>query len=157
MSKLRDALSYDPITGSFIWKNPIRAALKGRIAGCINGFGYRVIRVEGKDFYAHRLAWLYVTGKWPKTILDHIDGNPDNNAFVNLREATKAANGANRGKQANNTTGFKGVRKHFRKWVAQITIDGVNTYLGIFDSPEEASAAYELAAKQEYGEFARHV
>lgn len=166
MSKLRDAargmdcqvrelFSYDPLTGIFIrLKSPRMTRWAGKRAGSINSDGYRVIRVGGRDYYAHRLAWFYVTGHWPR-LLDHIDGDTDHNAFANLREATKSSNGANRGKQINNTTGFKGVRKRYHRWIAQIHTGGKNTYLGSFPSKELAAAAYAKAASIEFGQFAK--
>ena len=151
---VRTLFHYDPSTGVFTRLLSVNGARwNGLEAGSINAIGYRIIRVGRKDYLAHRLAWLYITGAWP-LLIDHIDRCGANNKFANLREANKSTNGANRGKQANNSSGFKGVKKHRQKWTASITIKGINTYLGLFSSPEAASAAYHFAAKQEYGEFA---
>lgn len=87
---------------------------------------------------------------------DHIDGNPLNNCRSNLRLATPAENARNRGKQRDNTSGFKGVHwnKQRRNWRAQIKINQKGIHLGVFDTPEEAYAAYCKAAKELHGEFA---
>ena len=93
----------------------------------------------------------------PVGFIDHRDGDRLNNTKENFRIATKSQNGFNRGKNRNNTSGFKGVswKRHVRKWVAQIHVGGKNHYLGLFGSPEEASAAYADAAKIHHGEFSR--
>jgi len=88
--------------------------------------------------------------------VDHIDGNGLNNTRANLRLATKAQNAANRGKQSNNTSGFKGVywNKHAGKWSAQIQVNGTSKHLGYYISKEAAYAAYCEAAEEYFGEFA---
>src|SRR5271157_1434079 len=89
--------------------------------------------------------------------VDHRDGNGLNNQRRNLRKATKSQNGQNRDKQANNTSGFKGVSWHSasNRWVAQITIDKKRTHLGLFVDKEKAACAYNKAAKLHYGSFAK--
>src|SRR5579859_3355628 len=90
-------LSYDPATGEFRWLETSNGEVKpGPVAGKSLKKGYRVITISGRAFYAHRLAWLYVTGKWPVALVDHRDGNPANNAWSNLRAATSAQNNANK-------------------------------------------------------------
>lgn len=149
-------LDYEPSTGEFKWKTKRGSrTAKGRPAGWISSLGYRVIGIGNRQIYAHRLAWLIVHGEMPSGMIDHADGNQENNAIGNLRIASKSLNGANRGPQANNTSGFKGVVKHYRKWIAQINVNGKNKYLGLFETPELASKAYLAAAEKEYGEFSR--
>ena len=149
-----DRLKYDPCTGFLTWKTSLGSRSKvGARAGSVNGIGYRVIGINGRDLLAHRIAWFIHAGTIP-CLIDHIDGDRDNNAILNLREATKSLNGANRGKQANNSSGYKGVKKRYHRWIAQIHVGGRNRYLGSFSSPEDASSAYERAALAEYGEFA---
>ncbi|EWD85821.1 hypothetical protein L471_04520 [Klebsiella pneumoniae BIDMC 34] len=93
---LRTLLEYDPQTGIFRWKiKASSSAHPGDIAGCIDGQGYRVIRIYGKNRKAHRLAWLYVYGDEPE-VIDHIDRNRSNNAIENLRAVTFSQNSANR-------------------------------------------------------------
>jgi hypothetical protein len=88
---------------------------------------------------------------------DHIDGNGLNNRESNLRSATHTQNMCNRGKQRNNTSGFKGVyfHKRARRWAAQIKLNQRWIYLGLFDEPEEAAHVYDAAALKYFGEFAR--
>jgi hypothetical protein len=91
--------------------------------------------------------------------VDHCNGDGCDNQVINLRAATRSQNQANRGRQSNNTTGYKGVRKARRRtgsaWVAQINIGGRDSvHLGTFPTPEAAARAYDAAALAEYGEFA---
>jgi len=105
-------------------------------------------------FYGHRLAWLLSTGEWPKAEIDHANGNPYDNRLENLREATSGQNKFNIG-YVFNKTGYRGVSHHRNKFVAEIRKDGTKTYLGLFDTAEEASAAREAAEPVFYPDFAR--
>ena len=87
--------------------------------------------------------------------MDHIDGNKKNNSAENLRWATISENLCNRGKHKNNKSGMKGVSPHKGRWQAKITKDGKQTHLGIFNTAEEASVAYAIAAAELHGGFAR--
>jgi hypothetical protein len=117
--------------------------------------GYVLVGVDGPQYLAHRLAWLYMTGAWPDAEVDHIDGNRANNAWSNLRLASRSQNIANSGLRVTNTTGFKGVFKARKKFNAKITVNYKSVNLGNFDTKEEASAAYKRAAQAAFGEFAR--
>lgn len=88
---------------------------------------------------------------------DHIDGNGLNNTRANLRLATTSQNGCNRGAQANNKSGYKGVawHKQRKKWRANIRVGGKQVHLGYFATPEEAALVYNKAAREYFGEFAR--
>lgn len=89
---------------------------------------------------AHRLAWLYMTGEWPRQEIDHIDGDRANNKWLNLRDVDHATNMQNRRvAQSNNVGGFLGVSRR----AESIHIAYVGTkYIGSFRTPEEAHAAY---------------
>ena len=157
---LREILDYNPESGVFRWKVSNNNRVKvGDVAGTLKRDGYRRIMINGKAYLERRLAWFYVHGKWPKDMIDHINGIKDDNYIENLREATNAENQWNRTKRDNNTSGFKGVcwNKAAQKWQAQIRINNKVKYLGLFDSPEEAYAAYCKAAKELFGEFANYV
>ncbi len=147
---LRELLSYDPMTGQLTWLVNRGRVHVGEIAGSLDSRGYRVITIDGKNYKAHRLAWLYVNGAWPADRIDHQNGVPDDNRIANLREATDAENGQNRTKQANNKSGFLGVSWHkpSGQWVAQIMLDGRKSHLGYFPTPEAAYAAYLTAKSQ---------
>jgi hypothetical protein len=153
--RLRELLSYDAATGIFVWLIPPwnHPRMRGKIAGC-GSTGYTLIRIGGRKYKAHRLAWLYVIGVWPSKRLDHRDGDPFNNAWLNLREATPAQNCANccrvRGKDLP-----KGVRRSRGRYSARITFDKKQIALGGYATIEEAADAYLAAAKRLYGEFAR--
>jgi len=124
------------------------------VAGGIST-GYVLIKVDGKKYKAHRLAWLHTHGEWPGGDIDHANGCPLDNRMSNLRIATNPQNQANRLRDHDKTTP-KGVRAtRSGRFVARITVNNQSIYLGIFDSAEEAQAAYLKASKEHYGEFAR--
>ena len=163
--RLRDLIHYDPLTGVFTWKDrpagiagwsPKRA---GKEAGRImkRRIPYRQIRADDRQYYAHRLAFLYMTGAWPTEYVDHIDHDGLNNRWDNLREATNQQNQWNAGMSARNKTGFKGVSfaKAAQKYQASITTDSKVYYLGQYATPEEAHAAYCSAARLHRGEFVK--
>ena len=152
-------LDYDPATGVFRWRvsNSNRVTV-GSKAGCLcKRHGYIVIGVNGQVLGAHRLAWLWMTGEMPSGLVDHVNGNRQENRWDNLRLASQSDNLCNRGKQKNNTSGFKGVNRHSQsgKWEARITKNKVTKRLGLFDSAIDAANAYCRAASAVHGEFAR--
>ena len=140
-------VTYDPETGIFT------RISTDRVAGSLDSCGHRQIRICGRLTMAHRLAWLFIKGEWPSERLDHEDGNPDHNWWSNLRLATPAQNTCNSRLRPDNKCGLKGASFHkgTRKW--QATVAG--KYLGLFDSPEAAHAAYRAEAVKRFGEFAR--
>lgn len=152
---LRSALDYDRYTGVFRWKTPRPKIVVGSIAGQLKHDGYWMIKLDGRMYLAHRLAWLFIYGKWPDEYLDHINMNRSDNRIPNLREATYAQNQHNTKSRKNNTLGFKGVTAHGRKYRASIRLGGKPTHLGLFATPQEASAAYWAAASSARGDFAR--
>jgi hypothetical protein len=157
--RLRELLSYDPATGIFRWLASRRGhagkAAAGSVAGTAAHHGYVAIGIDGRQYYAHRLAWLWMTGEWPAEAVDHIDGCTSNNAWANLRAAAHNENMRNRRKQKNNSTGFKGVIKVGDKFRAQIKDGRKHVHLGIFATAEEASAVYLAEIERRHGEFAR--
>jgi hypothetical protein len=129
----------------------------GDVAGHIcQKSGYRLIGVDGRLYKANRLAWLYMTGEWPSGHVDHINMVVANDKWANLRIATHAQNLQNRGKQKNNTSGFKGVFFHPQsgRWRARINANKQSVSLGLHDTPELAHMAYREAASALHGEFA---
>ena len=161
--QLRARLHYNPRTGSFTWK-PRKAGDRfnswaGRPAGCWKHgpFGYLLIRVNNQLFRAHRLAFLWMTGKWPEHEVDHCDGDPKNNRWKNLRVATPSQNRMNTVSRSDNTSGYRGVwfEKRRSHWVAEICAGGTRHHLGSFPTAEAASAARDRAAKRLHGKFAR--
>lgn len=156
--RLHQLLDYDPTTGVFRWKvDRSWSAVAGALAGVLDhSRGYIKIEIDGVKYAAHRLAWLYVHGAWPLGLIDHANGERNDNRIENLREATRQGNAANSRLYKNNTSGLKGAHwsKKDRAWRAQICIHGRTKYLGSFQTREEAHAAYQNAASAEFGDFA---
>lgn len=145
--QLKLIINYNPDTGIFTWKFSVKR-MRDKIAGTKTKKGYIAIHVRKRRYYAHRLAWFYMTGEWPKEIIDHENNIQDDNRWVNLREATNAQNLRNRGKSKNNTTGYKGIHKNRNGYMVRICI-------GTYKSLEEAAVIYKKAIKVYHGEFAR--
>ena len=149
--RLKELLHYDPETGIFTRKiaasNRVRV---GDVAGTLSGGGYVYVCVDGHSYRAHRLAWLYTYGTFPSDKLDHEDRDRSNNRISNLRPATQKQNCENVGLQVNNTSGFRGVswNKAASKWSAAIKHNYRRIHLGLFNTAEEASAAFESAANK---------
>jgi hypothetical protein len=154
--ELRSQLNYDPDTGIFtrIIANSSKNKVND-IAGCLRKSGYVELSINNKLHYAHRLAWLYMTGEMPKHHIDHINHNKSDNRFINLRQATSKQNGFNQKLRINNKSGYKGVSfcKARNKWNAFSRLHDKTIYLGSYLSPELASQAYQEFAKKHHGEF----
>lgn len=116
---------------------------------------YRLITIDGRQYRAHQLAWLYMTGKWCPLVIDHRDGDSSNNRWSNLRSATLSQSNANRRLHRNNSCGLKGVSRDRGGWRATIHKDRQKHHLGVFPTPQEAHAAYAKEARKLFGEFAR--
>lgn len=160
---VRERLSYDPATGIFTWRMHPSKKLIGTAAGWRQSKGYLAIDLQSTAHYAHRLAWLWMTGEWPAEQIDHIDGNKADNAWANLRLATNSQNQRYQGVSRANECQFKGVfpqsgRKEYGRtgrFRAQIRVDGRTISLGSFSSPDEAHEAYKRAAALYHGPFAK--
>ena len=151
--RLRQILAYDPATGVFTWRmrTAIRATV-GSVAGSINSDGYILISIDDRKHRAHRLAWMWMYGEWPKHQVDHINGIRTDNRIVNLRNVSSIVNSQNeRSARRNNKTGLLGVRPSGNRFQSAIRIDGNKTHLGCFETPELAHAAY-VAAKRKFHE-----
>lgn len=154
-ARLREQLTYDEETGVFCWKIQKGWKFPGDVAGYIRQDGYVYIRVDAILYSAHRLAWLYMYGEWPKECVDHINNVKSDNSKKNLRAATNQQNMWNRVAQRNNTSGYKGVgfNKATKKWKATIKCHGVTMQLGEFKTPEEAHKVYSEASARLHGDF----
>jgi hypothetical protein len=160
--QLREIVEYNPDTGVFRWlprSSPpaFNANYAGKEAGSIflneSGRKYKVIQIYGQRYGAHRLAYIYMTGKWPNEYIDHVDGDSLNNVWSNLRPANAAQNSANAKRYRSNTSGLKGVSYAARhgKWRAAYG----RVWLGNFATKEEAHEAYMTKARELHGDFAR--
>jgi hypothetical protein len=167
---VRQLLDYNPDTGIFIWrKRPIsmfsdgkqtaehncaiwNGKWSGNKAGVLMESGYIKIVINRKPYRAHRLAWVYIYGVWPKEI-DHINGVRNDNRIANLRESTRSENNQNK-ISFGRTSKYMGVcwNKQRSKWMAKIKLNRITYHLGRFDSETEAYAAY-LGAKAKLHTF----
>ena len=152
--RLRELFTYSPDTGSFVRRVAVSTnglANAGAVAGCLHkASGHIFIRVDGHLFKAHRLAHLYVTGRWPQKSIDHINGDGSDNRWANLRDVDQKTNAQNlREAHADNKAGLLGVHKgrKYARWKAAIYVDGKTKKLGLFESAEAAHAAYVEAKR----------
>jgi hypothetical protein len=153
-ARLKEVLQYDPETGAFFQRAVTSSRVRiGDRAGSDNGSGYRRISVDGRSYYAHRLAWIYVFGHFPDGELDHKNHNRSSCRIADLREATPRQNKANSKARKHNRSGLKGVSKRYHRWRAAIRFNGKSVFLGSFATPEAAHAAYCYVAKRLHGEF----
>lgn len=157
LRELKQLLDYDPVTGNFYWKVVLyRGKTRiGQVAGSFLPGRYIRIGLNGRSYLAHRLAWFYITGAWPKKI-DHKDRNKQNNSWDNLRIATHSQNLANSRMHIRNLVGFKGVSPYrgAKNFIVTINYKKKQKIAGYFDDAVEAAKAYDSAARQFYGEFA---
>jgi hypothetical protein len=143
---LLEVIDYDKNTGIFTWSKKRRGVITGKPLGTCNGYGYLRITVFGKSYYAHRLAWFYVHGYFPKNQIDHINGVKSDNKILNLREATSLQNAQNKLKpQKNSKSHILGVSWHkkAKKWQAHICIYKQRKYLGLFENIHDAENAFK--------------
>jgi hypothetical protein len=157
---LRNELNYSPESGEFRWAVRRRGVQFGAVAGRVSkSHGYRDIGFMGEQHRAHRLAFMYMLGRWPVGDVDHIDGDKANNSWANLRECTRSQNCLNVDPKALNVSGFVGVSWDAErgKWLAQIRISGKKRNLGRYATLDEAREAWTSAAENDNPEFRRAI
>lgn len=152
--RLKELLRYYPEAGNLVWIQSRGTQKEGSLAGTVNK-GYLLIKIDGKKYAAHRLAFLYQTGSIPGCDVDHIDGNKLNNSWVNLREATRQQNAQNAKVNILNAIGVKGVRclKDTKRYQVRIC----NKSYGCYDDLELAEFVAQEVRRKLHGEYARHV
>lgn len=166
-------LDYWPQTGDFFWRERTlesfsknerpevdwrwwQRKVAGRKAGHFRDDGYRVLYLSGRKYFAHRAAYMMIYGCAPEQI-DHVNGNPSDNRLENLRGCRMRSNQFNVKIPSTNTSGFKGVNwcKKRGMWEAKIKVDKKTYWLGYFDSPIGAAIAYDEAATEKHGNYAK--
>jgi hypothetical protein len=160
--ELIKAMSYERRTGILRWKErkdrdrSWNTRFAGKEAGSILSNGYRYINFGGRLCLAHMVAHFYVTGEWPREDIDHRNLNRADNKWRNIRVAGASGNGCNTKLRSTNKSGIKGVSWDKRKgnWVAMITKDRKQTYLGNFATLDAAAEARRVAEAEHHGDFA---
>ena len=145
--ELMQLLHYDPVTGKFTWLQPTTKQIKaGDEAGFCAG-QYVQIRIKGVLYYAHRLAVLYMTGTMPPMLVDHDNRKKSDNRWDNLKAVTPLTNTRNACLSKNNSSGINGVvwDAKKKKWMARITINRANKFLGYFHDITDATTARRAA------------
>jgi hypothetical protein len=152
-----DYLTLDTTTGHLFWKARTRNPnmVEGQRAGHLGTDGYRYVSLNCRQLLEHRVIFFMCNGRWPQCV-DHINLDRADNRPENLREASVTQNNRNRGRQSNNTSGYKGVSFHrpTGRWTAKIMAHHKRHSLGYYPTAELAHAAYVAAAARLHGDFA---
>ena len=144
--ELKAYLHYDPDTGVFTARKACGSRPAGRVLGNTNQHGYVQISVKSRSYTAQRLAWLYVHGKWPDGVVDHINRVRNDNRICNLRDVNQSQNSLNT-EYTTSKAKTRGVT-YRPPWRAVIQVNGKRKNLGDFYTLEEAVAARKAAEKE---------
>lgn len=146
--RIRYLLSYDSSTGVFVWKHPQsnRVAPNSVAGSASSPIGYLRLGIDGKLYFAHRLAWLYVYGHWPDGEIDHIDGDRLNNRIDNLRIVNRRENSRNM--TCHRLGKLPGCSKYGNMWKATYYAEGAHHFVGLYSSEQEAHEAYMKACEE---------
>ena len=155
--KVRDLFVYDPSTGILTNRIGRRKAIKGSVAGGINGNGYLTVKIYNKTYRVHRIIFLYNHGYLPKYV-DHADGIKTNNKISNLRDCSSSENNSNRKTPKSNKSGCKGIfwNNSSGMWSTRISINKKLMYFGDFSDKEVAEQVLRIERMRLHGEFANH-
>lgn len=154
----RERLAYCALSGTLRWRRrddvvpQWNTRYAGTNAGTFDGKKYLSVRLDGRRYQAHRLAWLIFHGETPEEV-DHVNNDGTDNRIANLRAATRRQNMWNRSVRRDSVHGVKGVTQNGKRFSAKCYVDGRDHYLGTFDTAEEAGAAYRQFAEQAHGQF----
>lgn len=168
---VKEIFHYDPETGEIKYRarslslfdgnerirNAWNSRCSGKIAGNICTKGYRFVHIFRERHKAHRIAWLYVHGKYPEHQIDHINGIRSDNRIVNLRAVTNADNAKNMSRNKRNKSGVTGVfwSSPRGRWMASICYNYKDEFLGSYKDFFEAVCARKSAANK-YGFHENH-
>jgi len=167
---LQECFHYDSASGKLIWRLRPRNHFKngagwvnfnrnfaGKIAGTTKNNGVVEIKLNGATYKASRVIWAMQTGEVNFGIIDHIDGNPSNNRFENLRKVSAQQNAQNRNNKSKNSSGITGVTWHkpSKKWWVRVTVNGKTHSLGLYDDITDAANVILSCKREWFGEFAR--
>jgi hypothetical protein len=138
-------ITQDQVKQKFIYRNgKLYDRKTKRVRGSKINTGYIRVVINGKQYLAHQIIYLYIRGYIPECI-DHINRNPADNRICNLRDVPQRINVLNRTKlNKNNKTGYCGVSAYRDKFAAYITKNGKRVRIGIYNTAEEASSAYNV-------------
>ena len=145
LDHIKSNYTYDREKGQ-VFKNK-----RGKPALAPNSAGYLLVQSllngKRKAFKAHHVVWFFEYGEWPKSCLDHIDGNKVNNHHLNLRQVTSRENSQFYRRSVKNSNKYVGVSRYKgnKNWQVFIAIKGKNKGLGHFDCELEAARAYDKA------------
>lgn len=152
--QVRQWLRYDQDTGVLTWALNRRNARAGTRAGSERGSsGYRVVSLGNCAYYEHRVAWLWMTGEWPKEQIDHINGDRFDNRWANIREVSQTVNQQNKRRATvRSSLGLLGASppqgKGRTRFKSTIGANGRSIHLGYHDTPEQAHEAYVEAKRR---------
>lgn len=156
-AELKEKMKYDPETGEFLRFRKMKKiwVKSGTVSGIRKKYVYMTI--NNQPYRAHRLAWLFLYGKWPDGQIDHIDGDGTNNKLSNLRDVTASENQKNRKLSKGNISGYNGVylNRRYGTWGASIKTANKLIYLGHYLDKEDAIKARKLA-NEKYGFHPNH-
>lgn len=155
IEELAKTYRYDEKTGNLLYAKDTKHKKKGDVAGSKNPDGYLYIRIGRQNYVVHRVVWKLVKGADPEGMLDHINRITTDNRIENLRLASPVENCMNSSIRKDNSSGKRGARWHKAsgKYHAEIQANRKRIHLGVFDTLEEASEAYEAAVKKLHGNF----
>jgi hypothetical protein len=146
---VRKLFKFSPETGRLFWEvKPSIGTKRGSEAGWLSEQGYICIRIAGRNYRAHRLIWLYVTGNWPYGEIDHINGVRSDNRFENLRDVSHAINQQNRTAPGRSGKLLGTYQRKSGNWSARIAMSGEMVSLGTFKTELEAHAKYLIVKRQ---------
>lgn len=153
--RLKELLHYDPESGKFTRLKAASNHVVGELAGWLTKDGYRLIKIDGKQYRCARLVFLYMTGRLPLQA-DHVNRIRHDDRWANIREADNGQNNANKNIQRNNTSGIKCASWDSRRnrWHVRVHIRGKQRHVGYFEDFELAELAAAEARNKAYGDFA---